>query len=81
MCDWFSGFIYTTQLQTMLEFMQGITKQVEKTVPAVCPKSLECEGQQGQSGVCKLFREQLPKVLRAKTLRFNCTDCPPYQLL
>lgn len=34
-CDWFNVFIYTIQLQNILELMQGITK-LEKTVPPVC---------------------------------------------
>lgn len=41
--DWFNVFIYTIQLQNVLELMQGITKQLEKTVPPVC------EGQHVQS--------------------------------
>lgn len=41
--DWFNVFIYTIQLQNVLELMQGITKQLQKTVPPVC------EGQHVQS--------------------------------
>lgn len=60
-CDWFRVCIYTMQLQNVLELMQGITKDGKDSVPSVC------EGQQGQSVVQELFREQLPKVLRTKS--------------
>lgn len=82
--DWFNVFIYIIQLQNVLELMQGITKQLEKTVPPVC-EGKQVLVQQGQPVVQELCREQLPRVFRAKALRFhskvialvtNCCSAP-----